>query len=1481
MRFVFTLLLFFSLFHVQLLAQTSGCYVNYINPANGSKINSLSTATLVWQNIPGATYYDVFVGTDNSYGLMATLPPGTNGTTTYTLNNLQGSTTYKWYPVAKNAAGGYVQSCFPVPASFTTADSPVPPACTYYVEPQNGAVLTSPTTALLRWAPAAITTSYDLYLWTGDIAPTQPIAIVAAGTTTYNATGLLAGTTYHFYLTPRNAAGPATNCIYTQVSFTTAYAIPVNDNCEGALEVIPGTANSCGPTVVSTTNGATASNVPACTGSAEDDVWFKFTPTSKRNKVSVTVYPINPVIELFSGNCSSLTSMGCYTTTAPTNPTSQSLSAELPALVPGQTYYYRVYGSGANSVRTIVNTCIAGIPDPPSNDECSGALLLTANADTSTTYSYTGATGYASQSMVSCVDPDYIASDVWFKFVATAATQKISVAPVSLYYYDYAFQVFGGSCGNLTPLACVNNGSYSQPDTTVLNNLIIGNTYYMRVWDYHGDGAPQGAFKIVINTPAPGPVNDDCSGALLVTPGPDPYCGNNNVIVSGDNTGATQSMPGCAGTAEDDIWFKFIAASNRHKISVGVSAAINPVLEVFSGNCSSLTSLGCFSSKSISPSSVSADMGSFIPGQTYYYRVYGSGSNNERATINTCIATVPPAPLNDECSSALQLTANKDTSSVYSYTNVTGYPTQSLVSCTDPNSLAADIWFKFTAVATSHKIKVASLFSSAYPAQDYSFQVFGGNCGNLTSLACVNSYGDGQPDSVTLNNLTIGNTYYMRLWNFNGDVAPNQAFKIIINTTQILPPPPVNDDCTGALVVVPGPEPTCQSAVTTTADNIGATQSMPGCTGTAEDDIWFKFTATSNRHKITATLFSSGNPVLEVFTGDCSSLTSLGCFSSTLSAYPTISADLASFVPGQTYYYRVYGSGSNTVREIIHTCIATVPPAPVNDECSGALQLTANADTSSAYSYTGVTGYASQSLISCTDPNYLAKDVWFKFTAVATSQKIAIASLYNYDYSFQVFSGTCDHLVSLACVNTGSYGQPDTTILNNLTIGNTYYMRVYDYHGDGSPSAPEAFKIVINTTQMPAPPPTNGLQAVYYNGISLSGTPLLTRVDTSINFELTYSKQPLVLSPAPGIVPEDLFSVRWTGQIQPLYSETYTFYTLSDDGIRLWVNGVQLVDDWMNQGTTEKSGSITLVAGQKYDIVVEYYENTGEAVAKLYWSSASTPKALVPSSQLFPSGSVTVPVPAHGLKAVYYNNATLTEPGVLTRTDTTINNDFVYVSPAPGFVNLENYSVRWTGQVQPLYSETYTFYVNTDDGVRLWVNGVLLIDNWVNQGATEKSGSITLTAGQKYDIVMEYFQGTGFAVSKLLWSSPGTAKAIIPASQLYPPAAAGSRLMYAPAVGSISPSTTTGATLPVITAAISPNPVSRGQLAKLQISTNKNVSVAINTIGSSGNNISARKLTLVAGVNNCEINTSGLATGLYIITINGNNRPINLKLIVK
>ena len=106
-------------------------------------------------------------------------------------------------------------------------------------------------------------------------------------------------------------------------------------------------------------------------------------------------------------------------------------------------------------------------------------------------------------------------------------------------------------------------------------------------------------------------------------------------------------------------------------------------------------------------------------------------------------------------------------------------------------------------------------------------------------------------------------------------------------------------------------------------------------------------------------------------------------------------------------------------------------------------------------------------------------------------------------------------------------------------------------------------------------------------------------------------------SPAPAIG-VDTFSARWTGQIQPQFSETYTFYTVSDDGVRLWVNGQRVVNNWTNHTVIENSGTIALTAGQRYAIRMEFYENTGNATARLLWSSPSTPKAVVPSARLFP-----------------------------------------------------------------------------------------------------------------------------------------------------------------------------------------------------------------------------------------------------------------------
>ena len=97
----------------------------------------------------------------------------------------------------------------------------------------------------------------------------------------------------------------------------------------------------------------------------------------------------------------------------------------------------------------------------------------------------------------------------------------------------------------------------------------------------------------------------------------------------------------------------------------------------------------------------------------------------------------------------------------------------------------------------------------------------------------------------------------------------------------------------------------------------------------------------------------------------------------------------------------------------------------------------------------------------------------------------------------------------------------------------------------------------------------------------------------------------------------DPLSIRWTGFVEPLFTEAYTFCTTTDDGVRLWVDGHRIVDQWSDQAVTEWCGTLSLQGGRKYELKMEYFENTAGAVAKLYWSSASTPKGVVPRERLY------------------------------------------------------------------------------------------------------------------------------------------------------------------------------------------------------------------------------------------------------------------------
>jgi hypothetical protein len=140
--------------------------------------------------------------------------------------------------------------------------------------------------------------------------------------------------------------------------------------------------------------------------------------------------------------------------------------------------------------------------------------------------------------------------------------------------------------------------------------------------------------------------------------------------------------------------------------------------------------------------------------------------------------------------------------------------------------------------------------------------------------------------------------------------------------------------------------------------------------------------------------------------------------------------------------------------------------------------------------------------------------------------------------------------------------------------------------------------------------PDMGLTGEYFDNMDFTGTKV-TRIDPTVRFDWN--------AYAPNGIGPDEWSARWSGQVKPAYSETYTFYTTSDDGIRLWVNGQKVIDNWTDHAPTEDTGQVALTAGQRHDIRLEYYERGGGAVAKLEWSSARQARQIVPQGRLYPA----------------------------------------------------------------------------------------------------------------------------------------------------------------------------------------------------------------------------------------------------------------------
>ena len=220
-----------------------------------------------------------------------------------------------------------------------------------------------------------------------------------------------------------------------------------------------------------------------------------------------------------------------------------------------------------------------------------------------------------------------------------------------------------------------------------------------------------------------------------------------------------------------------------------------------------------------------------------------------------------------------------------------------------------------------------------------------------------------------------------------------------------------------------------------------------------------------------------------------------------------------------------------------------------------------------------------------------------------------------------------------------------------------------------------------------------------------------------------------------------------------------------------------------NGGTFSTSATVTLSDATSGAVIYYTLDGSTPSTNSFRYSGAFVvTNTVAVKAQAFKTGWANSPVTTAtfinstslgtgiGLVGYYYSNSYPTNPysgpATLVRTDAVVNFNWGSGSPDPS-ISVDHFTAKWTGSVQPLFSEPYTFSTTTDDGVRLWVNGQLLIDHWVDQGATEWSGTINLTAEQHYNIEMDYYENGGSASATLSWSSPSTSKAIIPQTQLY------------------------------------------------------------------------------------------------------------------
>lgn len=1118
-----------TLLYVPVAATTSPT-----SPTNAQTNVAVSGTTLSWPSICGAASYDVYLSTsqtDVNNQVASTLVSSSTTSTSYTTPTLGGLTTYYWKVVPKNAAGNAATGC--PNWSFTTVIAPL----SFEISRVTGNAYSSIAASgnSFSWgssynADDQMSDALNLTAigFTGFTYQGVSITSLKANTNGFITFNSASSASYtNSFASQSQIVAPFWEDLVCQ-GYIYSFDQPTQKALlESSLKyLVTGTQGNQVLTIEWSemeiySNPGPSLNFQIKLYEQDDRIEF----------VYGRMYGFNGTVDYTYSY-----SLGLSAQTVASTPTTGQLVAqqianvrnfsftntttisELPdcnsklTFVPNQSP-----SSASESARTI------------SNDECSTAVTLPIHNgiqnDFCNIYSSKGATASSSITTCSASTPGTADDDVWFKFtVTTSGSYAITVNGSG--GYNPVVQLFSGNCNALTAISCVNSTSTGAIETLTASSLVEG-TYFVRVYDAGTGAGGSGNFVISVYDVVSPPANDNCSGAVALTIGT-PY-------VSGSTANATASsgIATCGasspGTADDDVWFSFTATSTITRIAVDGGSAYNAVVQYFSGSCSALSNLGCVSSTGAAGEEL-VDIATTI-GAAYFVRVYHS-ANGATPTTGFTITVSNPVPSCPTLSSPANgvTNLNRGAAQTFSWTASTlpstGTKTYTIQISTTPTftslvtltgatnisttsySLAANT----LAANTQYYWRVLAVNANGTSAgcSYYALATTGGTAPSCASGLTPTTESTGVSTGVTLSwtagagsptsydvylsatqsqvtglnsaarvatgttstsyaasGLINGTTYY---WTVIPKNASGSASGCYVASFTTIAATPANDNCSGAITI------SATSSTPIEGTTLNATQSMAGTVGTADDDVWYKFTAVSSAHNIQVSPEYSFNAVVELFSGSCGSLTSISCVNANGNGV-TESISATGLTIGQTYYVRVYDFGT------------TNPTSFIFDISINDVDL-------------GISSFASPTTNNCGNTtvtvnliNYSTADIDFSVNPVTVSgSALSPANVTTTFSNVVINSGTlasgATRQVTLSTnysvVNAGSYtySATATTANDNNNTNNTY-------------------SSVLQRIELPSPFILSGTGSYCAGGSGVTFT--LSGSETGVNYQLYLS----------------------------------------------------------------------------------------------------------------------------------------------------------------------------------------------------------------------------------------------------------------------------------------------------------------------------------------------------------------------------------------